>query len=142
MTALGQENRDERRDQCEYERGGYGKPSQCRQRTCCDFADHEPSAHVPFGSPEQNIPKSRLDPVTHVTGRERFARARKNPPAAPDLNCGHNSAQFPPLSSPLRRAGGAEESPRRLSKVAGRGLLTVPHVMGTLARAQGGVGIK
>jgi hypothetical protein len=83
MTALGQENRDERRDQCEYERGGYGKPSHCRQRTYCDFADHEPSARVPFGPPEQNIPKSRLDPVTHVTGRDRFARARKNPRLRP-----------------------------------------------------------
>ena len=25
--------------------------------------------HVPFGRPGQNIPKSRLAPVTHITGR-------------------------------------------------------------------------
>jgi hypothetical protein len=93
--------------------------------------------HVPFGRPGQNIPKSRLDPVTHVTGRDGFARAEKphgiearRLRAAPDLNCGHNSAQFPPLSSPLRRAVVAEESPQRLSRVAGRGLETVPRVMG------------
>ena len=71
--------------------------------------------HVPFGlkdsRPQQHNPKSRLDPVTDVTGRDGSARAPKNPHgiearrlrATPDLNCGHNSAQFPPLSSPLRR---------------------------------------
>jgi hypothetical protein len=74
--------------------------------------------HVPFGRPGENIPKSRLDPVTHVTGRGGFARAEKphgiearRLRAAPDLNCGHNSAQFPPLSPPLRTAVGCGAKP-------------------------------
>ena len=42
--------------------------------------------HVPFGlkgsRPQQHNPKSRLDPVTDVTGRDRFVRALKNPRSA------------------------------------------------------------
>jgi len=62
----------------------------------------------------QDISKSRLEPVTYVTGRALPARnlERKIPQnrgarrlrTAPDFSdCGHNSARFPPLSSPQGR---------------------------------------
>ena len=115
---LGQDARDERRDQ--REGGGYDKPPLCCQRACGEFADHDPSARAVLASKmlirAQDIPKSRLEPVTYVTGAtalparnlERKTPHRIGPrrlrPAPDFSDCGHNSARFPPLSSPLRRA--------------------------------------
>jgi hypothetical protein len=59
--------------------------------------------------PRTRYLKSRLEPVTSVTGRDGFASAQSGkkppqnrgapPPKAPDFSdCGHNSARFPPLS--------------------------------------------
>src|SRR5260221_3832016 len=90
---LGQDARDERRDQCE--RGGCDKPPHCCQRACGEFADHNPSARaVHLWPPKmfahaQDISKSWPEPVTYVTGREGLPAqsGKKNPRgrAASDL---------------------------------------------------------
>src|SRR5262245_22268384 len=63
---------------------------------------------VPYGRSRKSIPKAWRNVVRRVPDRCGFARGEflrrieaRRLRAAPDLNCGHTSAQFSPLSSPL-----------------------------------------